>query len=157
MQQVCTRLRRNRGAALVIDYGAESVSTDTLRGILNHRAVHPLHAPGHVDLSTDVDFGALRETATDEATREDGVGVGLRCPDLVCQRDFLAAMGLEARVNALLRLTDDKEDRKELIQAAGRLVASPGMGTAYKVFAVASEDVGEEGVVGFGPAGRLEK
>ena len=41
-------------------------------------------------------------------------------------------------------------------QSAGRLVASPGMGTAYKVFAIAHGDVGMEGVAGFGKAPLLE-
>ena len=57
------------------------------------------------------------------------------------QRDFLAAMGLEPRVNALLCLTDDRQARRELAERRPprRL---PGMGTAYKVFGVASDEVG---------------
>ena len=67
-------------------------------------------------------------------------------------RLFLAAMGLEARVNALLRLAEDREARRTMIESAGRLVQSPGMGTAYKAFAIASSDIGAEGVAGFGRA-----
>ena len=66
-------------------------------------------------------------------------------------------MGLEPRVNALLRKATDRQARQDLIQSAGRLVASPGMGTAYKVFAIASEDVGADGVAGFGAAPRLDE
>ena len=147
MQQLCRRLKTQRGAALLIDYGGDDVPRDSLRGILGHRAVHPLHAPGSVDLSVDVDFGALRDVARDEG------GSALRCPPLATQRDFLAAMGLEARVNALLRKTpDDRAARQALVQSASRLVASPGMGTAYKVFAIAHADVGSTGVAGFGEA-----
>jgi NADH dehydrogenase [ubiquinone] 1 alpha subcomplex assembly factor 7 len=150
VQQLCRRLRSQRGAALFVDYGGDAVPHDTLRGIAGHRAVHPLHAPGGVDLSVDVDFGALRDVARDESAG------ALRCPPLVCQRDFLAAMGLEARVNALLRATADREARRALIQSAGRLVASPGMGTAYKVFALAHADVGRDGVPGMAHAPLLE-
>ena len=149
-QQLCRRIVKSRGAALFIDYGTDGVPNDTLRGILNHQAVHPLHQPGAVDLSVDVDFGAIRDVARDE-----GKGL-LRCPPLANQRDFLAAMGLEARVNTLLKQTTDREMRRNLIQSAGRLVASPGMGTAYKVFAIAHGDVGMEGVAGFGKAPLLE-
>ena len=165
MQQVCRRLRASRGAALMIDYGGDAIPTDSLRGIMGHKAVHPLHAPGLVDLSTDVDFGALRGVALEEVAAappaaygrgEEGGGAAtaLCCPPLASQRDFLAAMGLEPRVNALLRQMEDKQARKQLIESAGRLVASPGMGTAYKVFALASADLGDgdDGVPGLGHA-----
>ena len=150
VQQVSERIARVRGAALLIDYGTDEVPADSLRGIHDHTPVHPLHKPGFVDLSVDVDFGALRDVARDAA------GATLRCPPLATQRDFLAAMGLEPRINALLRATDDREARRQLVESAGRLVASPGMGTAYKVFALAHEDVGEDGVAGFGDAPKLK-
>lgn len=54
VQQLCKRLRVARGAALFIDYGSDTTPQDSLRGILQHRPVHPLSAPGHVDLSVDV-------------------------------------------------------------------------------------------------------
>ena len=44
VQQLCRRLRSQRGAALFVDYGGDAVPHDTLRGIAGHRAVHPLHA-----------------------------------------------------------------------------------------------------------------
>ena len=119
-----------------------------MRGIYRHAAVHPLHRPGDVDLSVDVDFGTLRTVARETAP-------GLRCPPLTSQRDFLAAMGLEHRINALLQRTEDRQARRELVQSASRLVASPGMGTAYKVFALAHADVGADGVAGFPPAHTL--
>ena len=69
VQQLCKRLKIARGAALIIDYGSDEVPMDSLRGILNHAAVHPLHAPGRVDLSVDVDFGALRQLLEWSTTR----------------------------------------------------------------------------------------
>ena len=113
-----------------------------VRGILSHAAVHPLHNPGEVDLSADVDFGMLRQVAHEASP-------GLCCPALMWQRDFLAAMGLEPRVNAILRKLTDKASRRRIADSAARLVASPGMGSAYKVFAIAHEDVGKDGVPGF--------
>ena len=43
------------------------------------------------------------------------------------------------------------------MSSAQRLVASPGMGTAYKVFALAHADLGEQGVPGFASAPRLSE
>ena len=155
VQQLCKRMAVTRGAALLIDYGADETPADSLRGILRHAAVHPLHRPGFVDLSVDVDFGTLRQVARQtDAAASDAAGV-LRCPPLTTQRDFLAAMGLEMRINALLQKTDDVEARRDLVRSASRLIASPGMGTAYKVFSIAHEDVGADGVAGFAEAPRL--
>ncbi|KOO31513.1 saicar synthase-like protein [Chrysochromulina tobinii] len=150
VQQLCKRMAVTRGAALMIDYGTDETPKDSLRGILRHAPVHPLHQPGLVDLSVDVDFGTLRQVARETA------GSSLRCPPLSTQRDFLAAMGLEARINALLKGMDDREARKELVRSAGRLVASPGMGTAYKVFAITHASVGSDGVAGFPDAPLLD-
>ena len=62
---------------------------------------------------------------------------GLRVSPLVAQRDFLAAMGLEPRVNALLGERETADEKRELVRGAQRLVESPGMGTAYKALALA--------------------
>lgn len=142
VQALARRLVNTRGAALLIDYGQDSAPGDSLRGIKNHRFVHPLHAPGEIDLSADVDFDALRRVACAEAPE-------LRCPPLQLQRDFLAAMGLEARVNVLLKRAKTAEEQRALIAAAQRLVQTPGMGSAYKVFALASSDIPRDGLAGF--------
>ena len=135
----------------MIDYGSDEVPTDTLRGIASHKPVHPLHAVGHADLSVDVDFGAMRLVASEEA------GEAVRCPPLLPQRDFLAGMGLEARVNALLKTCESREAKLALVRSASRLVETGGMGSAYKVFAIASEKVGADGVAGFPDAPLLSE
>ena len=136
VQLAAQRLARSGGAALVIDYGADAPPADSLRGILRHQFVHPLHAPGEVDLSTDVDFGALRAVAAADAPT-------LRCPPLATQRDFLGAMGIEPRVRALLERADTTDEARHALAAgAMRLTDADGMGGAYKAFALASADVG---------------
>ena len=143
VQLAAQRLARSGGAALVIDYGADAPPADSLRGILRHQFVHPLHAPGEVDLSTDVDFGALRAVAAADAPT-------LRCPPLATQRDFLGAMGIEPRVRALLERADTTDEARHALAAgAMRLTDADGMGGAYKAFALASADVGA--VPGFAP------
>jgi NADH dehydrogenase [ubiquinone] 1 alpha subcomplex assembly factor 7 len=61
------------GCALLIDYGQVG-STDSLRGYSQHQQVHPLSRPGLVDVTADVDFGAIRHavnhrTPTTAATK----------------------------------------------------------------------------------------
>ena len=60
------------------------------------------------------------------------------------------------RVNALLAQLTEREARRKLVQSASRLIASPGMGTAYRVFALAHADVGPNGIPGFGVAPLLK-
>jgi NADH dehydrogenase [ubiquinone] 1 alpha subcomplex assembly factor 7 len=63
VQDIADRIEKcHGGAALIIDYGGDGSSGgDTLRGFWKHTQVHPLSKPGEVDVTADVDFGALRE------------------------------------------------------------------------------------------------
>jgi len=145
VEEVAKRLTEVGGAALLVDYGDEVAPQDSLRGIKAHRFVHPLHAPGEVDLSVDVDFGALRRAALAK-------GSGLLCPPLLEQRHFLAAMGIEPRVNQLMSKASDPTSRGSILDGATRLVESPGMGSAYKAFALAHPALGAT-IPGFEPSG----
>ena len=87
------------GSILIIDYGgpAEDLlrrGEGTLRTYRSHRpGPHPLDAPGLVDITSDVNFTALRDTAERR---------GLDCR-LTTQRRFLTEMGLAGRLEALRR------------------------------------------------------
>lgn len=63
VQDIADRIEKcGGGAALIVDYGGDGSSGgDTLRGFWKHTQVHPLSRPGEVDVTADVDFGALRE------------------------------------------------------------------------------------------------
>ncbi|KAF1921239.1 putative S-adenosyl-L-methionine-dependent methyltransferase-domain-containing protein, partial [Ampelomyces quisqualis] len=79
------------GAALILDYGpANTIPANTFRGIRSHRSVSPFTAPGLVDLSADVDFLALAESALDASP-----GVEVHGP--VEQSFFLSTMGIKER------------------------------------------------------------
>lgn len=134
------------GAALIMDYGTLStVPLNSLRGIQNHQKVPPLSSPGQVDVSADVDFTALAESAI-EATE----GVEVHGP--VEQGDFLRAMGIAERMQQLLRGVQDEEKRKNLESAWQRLVekGGGGMGKIYKVLSILPENSGRRRPVGFG-------
>jgi len=62
-QSISKRLTFEGGAALIIDYGDNFVSQDSLRGIKEHAFVHPLQEPGEIDLSADVNFSLLKRMA----------------------------------------------------------------------------------------------
>lgn len=142
---------RPSGAALILDYGpADTIPTNSLRGIRRHRRVSPFADPGLVDLSADVDFGAVAEAAT----RASG---GVECHGPVDQAFFLEAMGIRQRAEMLARSLGSagagvEDKKKELERSWKRLVdrGPGGMGKVYKVLAILPENGGRRRPVGFG-------
>jgi len=134
------------GAALIMDYGTSStIPINSLRGIKDHENVPPLSSPGQVDVSADVDFTSLAEAAL-----EGSEGVEVHGP--VEQGDFLSALGIEERMQQLLRKVKDEEHRKTLESGWKRLVEkdSGSMGQIYKVMTIVPENNGQRRPVGFG-------
>lgn len=134
------------GAALIMDYGTlNTIPINSLRGIQNHQKVPPLSSPGQVDVSADVDFTALAESAIEASE-----GVEVHGP--MEQGDFLRAMGIAERMQQLLKGIQDEERRKNLESAWQRLVekGGGGMGKIYKVMAIIPENDGRRRPVGFG-------
>ncbi|CAK3819777.1 Hypothetical predicted protein [Lecanosticta acicola] len=134
------------GAALIIDYGPPAtIPTNSLRGIKAHQRVSPLESAGATDVSADVDFMALAETAINSSP-----GVEVHGP--LDQGRFLTAMGIEQRAAQLVKRAVDKErggstgeDKKELTDIVKRVESgwkrlvdqSPqGMGRLYQVMAI---------------------
>ncbi|KAK5004038.1 hypothetical protein LTR28_009419, partial [Elasticomyces elasticus] len=91
------------GAALILDYGPPStIPANSLRGIRAHTRVSPFTAPGQVDVSADVDFLALAESAINASP-----GVEVHGP--VPQAVFLEAMGIKERAAQLVKQAVDRE------------------------------------------------
>ncbi|XXG96579.1 hypothetical protein Hte_002866 [Hypoxylon texense] len=136
------------GAALILDYGpADTIPTNSLRGIRRHRRVSPFAAPGLVDLSADVDFGAVVEAATRASD-------GVECHGPVDQAFFLEAMGIRQRAEMLAKsLGSGAEEKKEELERSWKRLVDRGpggMGKVYKVLAILPENGGRRRPVGFG-------
>ncbi|KAI0122098.1 DUF185 domain-containing protein [Daldinia grandis] len=138
------------GAALILDYGpTDTIPANSLRGIREHRRVSPFAAPGLVDLSADVDFGAIVEAATIASP-------GVECHGPVDQAYFLEVMGVQQRAEMLSRnlgaTPNAGKKRREIERSWKRLVdrGPSGMGKIYKVLAILPENEGRRRPVGFG-------
>lgn len=119
-------------AALIVDYGHEATECgDTLQAISRHKFVDPLEAPGAVDLTAHVDFGALKDAVR-------GAGLAAYGPKL--QRALLLELGLEARLERLCR-DATPEQREALLAGAERLVDPAAMGVLFKSLAITSNDL----------------
>lgn len=134
------------GAALIMDYGpAATVPANSLRGIKHHKMVSPFESAGTTDISADVDFLALADSALDASP-----GVEVHGP--VDQARFLKAMGIEERAAQLVKRAVDQErggssglDKKELTELVKRIESGwrrlvdtgpQGMGRLYQMMAI---------------------
>ena len=123
---VTRRLAAAPGRALVIDYAGDG-SGDTLQALRRHQKVDVLEAPGECDLTARVDMAALKILAR---------SAGLDFAGPVAQGDFLRALGLDARAQAL---ADTHPDRGERIgREHARLTGADQMGALFKASCLSS-------------------
>lgn len=126
MGEIAQRLKEQGGAALIIDYGAmELRAGSTLQAIRGHEKVDPLAHPGEADLTAHVDFELLKEVA--EKHGADVMGLEM-------QGDWLHAMGIDVRHEALLRKSP--ADKDKLTRQYNRLVDDGQMGILFKVLGI---------------------
>jgi len=130
--EIGRRIAEHGGAALIVDYGhAGPAFGDTLQAVRNHAYAPPLEAPGEADLTAHVDLAALLDA---------GAGAGVSGWEPVEQGEFLLALGLRERVDALARRAPERA--AEFVEAADRL-ADPGrMGRLFKAVSIASTALG---------------
>ncbi|KAM4528675.1 protein arginine methyltransferase NDUFAF7, mitochondrial isoform 2-T2 [Fundulus diaphanus] len=126
VQQLARRIQEEGGAALIADYGHDGTKTDTFRGFKGHRLHDVLAAPGSADLTADVDFSFLRRMA----------GGGVACLGPVTQRTFLKNMGIDARMQVLLRSCSDPSTRQQLLGSYDLLTNPSRMGERFHFFSL---------------------
>ena len=144
---LATRLVREGGAALAVDYGYTTPRLgETLQAVKAHRPVDPLAEPGEADLTTHVDFSALSRSAQ---------AAGALAHGPVTQGEFLEALGIRTRAETLKHQASPAQ--VEAINAAiARLTQQgtpdrPGMGRLFKVLALTSPALSR--LPGFPPGG----
>lgn len=128
IEQVTRHLCHYGGVALFIDYGyAQNLCGDTLQAIANRQKTSPFVAMGEADLTTHVDFLAMREVALKQ---------GGQVPAIQTQGEFLKQLGIILRANRLMAQAN-AADQQEIAQALRRLTDPQEMGTLFKVMAIA--------------------
>ncbi len=121
------RLAADPGLALIVDYGYREPSHgDSLQALRGKRFADPLAGPGEADLTAHVDFAALAQAATSAGARAFGP---------MAQGAFLTALGIGLRAE---RLRASGAAARDLTLALERLTGAGGMGTLFKVLALAS-------------------
>jgi NADH dehydrogenase [ubiquinone] 1 alpha subcomplex assembly factor 7 len=129
---ITERLQQQGGAALLIDYGADTFGPrDTLQAIAQHKPHPALETPGQADLSAHVDFSMLARAASER-------GAALWGP--TSQGDFLIRLGIAERAAALRRTATDAQ-HKDIDAALERLVGPKAMGSLFKVLCIGQPDL----------------
>lgn len=118
------------GAACWVDYGDDipphARLGDTVQAIKNHAFVHPLAYLGVCDITTHVDFYALRSAFHGKFIQID------------TQTHFLKTFGFDHRLQKLEMACASLEQRDAIQARAHRLVDVNGMGALFKVMTVQS-------------------
>lgn len=130
MEEISSRLRRHKGAALIIDYGYEQPGfMETLQAVKAHHFHPVLETPGNADITAHVDFSELAEVAHNEGVKSYGP---------ITQSDFLREMGVEIRAKTLLQHADEVQ-QNDIVSGVERLMSPAHMGELFKVLAVLSQ------------------
>ena len=130
VQILCRRLRRQGGAALIIDYGHDRPGRgDTLQAVSRHAPADPWQAPGSRDLTAHVDFHTLAKAAEEAGTRIHGP---------VPQGEWLERMGIGLRRKRLIEAAPERSG--EIESACHRLTSPDAMGRLFKVLALVAPD-----------------
>ncbi|ELU12546.1 hypothetical protein CAPTEDRAFT_117962, partial [Capitella teleta] len=123
VQDMAQRIKTDGGFSLIADYGHSGEKGHSFRAFRDHKIFEPLQEPGTADLTADVDFSFLKEAA----------GNRVACHGPITQRDFLHNMGIELRLQILLKNASEK-DQHDLISGYDTLTNPEIMGERFKFF-----------------------
>ena len=126
--EIAGRLLEQGGAALLIDYGHDTLRDgSTLQALREHRMVDPFAMPGEADLTAHVDFATLAQIAQSR---------GIKWLGTVPQGRWLRELGIETRADNLAAFAPE---HASAIQAAkDRLIGEGQMGLLFKVMGLAA-------------------
>ena len=136
MSAIAERIVADGGALLLVDYGyTRTTLGESLQAVSRHAYVDPLEAPGEADLTTHVDFAALKRAALAKGAKVQGP---------VTQGSFLRQLGIERRAETLRRKATTRQ-LDDIDSALARLIGfgepREHMGELFKVMAVMHPDM----------------
>lgn len=123
---ICEHIKKFGSIALIIDYGETFGFGDTLQAIRSHTPKFILDNPGESDLSSHVNFSILAKVALER---------DLFVSPIIEQFKFLKNLGIENRLDQLIKLNTEKKIESE-INGIKKLIDPESMGTLFKVLAI---------------------
>ena len=124
MEQIADHIKRYKGSGIFCDYGyIKPRDTISFRGYHKHKVTNGLTHPFEEDLTADIDFTALSNTASH---------MGVKAYPVVTQKHFLAHMHIELRLHKLLGQSKDLKQSQIMIEAVRKLTDASEMGEKFK-------------------------
>lgn len=130
MHELTSRVERQGGVILVIDYGYEEPRLgNSLQAVKDHQFAEPFENPGEHDLTAHVNFMELAGPARMRNLCVNGP---------VDQGVWLEALGIDQRAAMLSDVAPDRA--QDIFQARDRLVEPEQMGSLFKVMAISAPE-----------------
>ena len=137
IKEIAAHIEANRGGALIIDYGYDinpkfrkkGQYSQTLQAVKNHKYTPILSGLGESDLSSHVDFWALKNACVLNKVATYGA---------VSQKELLTKCGIDVRLKSLVKNNPDMFEM--LIRQYNRLTGIDQMGKLFKAIAITSSD-----------------
>lgn len=130
MYELAGRISVQGGAMLIADYGYTLPGIgSTLQAVRGHAFADPFENPGLHDLTAHVNFVELANLSRMRHLRVSGP---------VEQGEWLKALGIDARVEALCRAKPEQAD--QIKTARNRLVEATDMGSLFKILGISNMD-----------------
>ncbi len=124
-------LNQHAGAALIIDYGYDSVMPgNSFQAVKSHEFADPLEDPGNADLTAHVDFSSMAKAAS---------AAGGKVWGPLPQGTFLQELGITPRADQIMAANPDRKER--IGRDLARLTASDQMGMLFKAMVIASPNL----------------
>lgn len=137
MHEISKRIKQHGGSALIVDYGyaisqrANDNLVSSLQAISKHKYVDVLTTLGSADLSAHVDFLQLQSE----------IDKDLYILGAIEQRQLLQMLGVDVRLQQLLKNTDNMNIYHVLLRQYQRLMSASQMGQLFKGLMIASFDL----------------
>jgi len=132
LKELADFILKSSSLLLVIDYGYSRLSYgDTLQALYHHTFVPPFSHVGKADLTSHVNFAALKNVAET---------LGCKVYGPITQGTFLKNIGIEARAQRLKEKSAFSQ-RREVEEAMQRLIHPQAMGELFKVMVIAPLDL----------------
>ncbi len=121
-QAIGDRIKKNKGSALIIDYGYLSLPyRSTIQSIKEHNYNNFLQNVGNADITAHVNFKALQDSLKNIGTV------------ILTQKEFLYSFGIKERMQVLMQNATD-EKKSQILTEFLRLTEN--MGTLFKVMII---------------------
>ncbi len=127
---ISEKMKATRSTLIIIDYGYEEPQTiETLQAVKNGKFYPVLETHGDADITSHVDFSALRAAALHARARVYGP---------IKQGIWLKRMKIEEKAKIAMENATSEDEKRQIQESVQKLVSFNKMGNTFKVMVMSS-------------------